>query len=93
MFEFGSIEAKAAAGDGVPHCAGSSQDSLDIGGKHESLGHEVARSALDMIEVVLFVRVAFGDRETGIAGLLPLVSCFGEWHEGADEARQIFETS
>src|SRR6266478_2741493 len=82
-----------AGDDGIPHCAGSPHNSLDIGGEHEPLAHQIARSPLHAIQVVLFARVALGDREPRIAGLLSFLRGFGEWLEGTDEACQIFETS
>src|SRR2546422_11313224 len=84
---------RVAGDDGIPHRAGSPHSSLDIGGEHKPLAHQIARSPLHAIQVVLFARVALGDRETGITGLLSLLRGFGEGLEGTDEACQIFETS
>ena len=86
------IKANAAGGDGVPHRAGPLHDCIDISSEHESLGHEAAGRLLDLIEVVLFVGVALGDRETWIAGLMTLLTRPGEWRERTDEACQVFET-
>jgi len=54
-----------AGDDGIPHCAGSPHSSIDIGGEHEPLAHQIARSPLHAIQVVLFARVALAIESRG----------------------------